>query len=272
VTETLTRAKGRIDDPDELERVVHRIVEQVDPVAIYLFGSRARGDADEHSDYDLLVVVPDDAPKERLWHRVWDAAKSRRIAANAMVRLKSDFALYRHAVGSLSYEVEVDGIQLWPLTGTDLRDILPRPRSAGSMSAKVLESWLRRVERDLRAARKCCEGEDAIPDQGAYHVQQAAEKLTKAVLVAHTIRPRKGHKIEEFAPLIPTSFPHRDRFLELEEFSKYAWAHRYPLEDGREPIVEPSVAEVKTWIDDIEALKADFERWLEQAASGAKRG
>jgi uncharacterized protein len=262
MTEALARPKPRIDDPDELERVVRRIAERIDPLAIYLFGSRARGDADADSDYDLLVVVSDDAPQERLWDRVWEAAKSRRIAANPMIRLKSDFALYRHEVGSLSYEVEVDGTQLWPRTGTDLREILPRPRSAGSTSAKVVASWLRRVERDLRAARKCCEGEDAIPDQGAYHVQQAAEKLTKAVLVAHAIRPRKGHKIEEFAPLIPTTFPHRDRFLELEEFSKYAWAHRYPLEDGREPIAEPSVAEVQGWIAQVEGLKADFERWL----------
>jgi len=264
MTEALTRPRPRIDHPDELQRVVRRIAHRIDPLAIYLFGSRARGEADEDSDYDLLVVVPDDAPKERLWDRVWDAARSRQIAANPMIRLKSDFALYRHEVGSLSYEVEVDGIQLWPRTGTDLREILPRPRRAGSMSAKVVESWLRRVERDLRAARKCCEGEDAIPDQGAYHVQQAAEKLTKAVLVAHAIRPRKGHKIEEFAPLIPKSFPHRDRFLELEEFSKYAWAHRYPLEDGREPIAEPSVAEVRGWIVEVEGLKADFERWLAQ--------
>jgi uncharacterized protein len=262
MTEAPARARPRIDRPDELERVVCRIAERIDPLAIYLFGSRARGDADADSDYDLLVVVSDDAPQERLWESVWEAAKSRRIAANPMIRLKSDFALYRHEVGSLSYEVEIDGIQLWPRTGRDLREILSRPRSAGSMSAKVVGSWLRRVERDLRAARKCCEGEDAIPDQGAYHVQQAAEKLTKAVLVAHAIRPRKGHKIEEFAPLIPTTFPHRDRFLELEEFSKYAWAHRYPLEDGREPIAEPSVVAVQGWIIEIEGLKADFERWL----------
>ena len=271
MSEALTRPKPRIDHPAELDEIVRQIVERADPVAIYLFGSRARGDAVEDSDYDLLVVVPDDARKERLWESVWDAAKSHRIAANPMIRLKSDFALYRHEVGSLSYEVELDGVQLWPRTGPDLREILPRPRSDGSMSRKVVESWLRRVERDIRAARKCCEGEDAIPDQGAYHVQQAAEKLTKAVLVAHQIRPRKGHKIEEFTPLIPTTFPHRDRFLELEEFSKYAWAHGYPIEDGREPIAEPSAAEVRDWIAEVEGLKADFERWLKQAA-GAARG
>ena len=37
--------------------IVGRLVRLVDPVRIVLFGSRARGDAREDSDYDLLVVM-----------------------------------------------------------------------------------------------------------------------------------------------------------------------------------------------------------------------
>jgi predicted nucleotidyltransferase len=36
---------------------VGRIVRLCDPVRVVLFGSRARGDAREDSDYDLLVIV-----------------------------------------------------------------------------------------------------------------------------------------------------------------------------------------------------------------------
>ncbi|MEW6348335.1 MAG: nucleotidyltransferase domain-containing protein [Thermodesulfobacteriota bacterium] len=39
-----------------LKRVVDIIVDAVSPEQIILFGSRARGDAGEHSDLDLLVV------------------------------------------------------------------------------------------------------------------------------------------------------------------------------------------------------------------------
>jgi uncharacterized protein len=42
----------------DLEVAVRRLVDFFQPERIYLFGSRARGDAREDSDYDVLVVVP----------------------------------------------------------------------------------------------------------------------------------------------------------------------------------------------------------------------
>jgi uncharacterized protein len=260
----LTTPKPRIDHPGELDRLVRQIVEKVDPVAIYLFGSRARGDAREDSDYDLMVVVPDDAPREDLWQIVYNAARSSRISANAVVRRRGGFTRYRHEVGTLVHEVEVDGVQLWPRAGVDWRQMLPHARGSGIMNVKVVESWLRQVARDLVIARKGCEGPDAVPDQSAYHVQQAAEKLTKAALVAHRRRPRKGHDIEQFTSLLPDPFPLKDRFRRLERFSKYAWAHRYPEDEGQEPIPEPSVIEARAWIEEVGALKAAFEEWLHE--------
>ena len=41
-----------------LQEMVRRIVEGWNPERITLFGSRARGEADERSDVDLLVVAP----------------------------------------------------------------------------------------------------------------------------------------------------------------------------------------------------------------------
>lgn len=51
-------------DP-RLDDVVRRLVEAYQPESIYLFGSIARGDGDAESDYDLLIIVPNDAPAER---------------------------------------------------------------------------------------------------------------------------------------------------------------------------------------------------------------
>jgi predicted nucleotidyltransferase len=44
-----------------LDAIVRRLVDELRPERIYLFGSRARGDATEDSDYDVLVVVEERA-------------------------------------------------------------------------------------------------------------------------------------------------------------------------------------------------------------------
>lgn len=48
-----------------LGEIIRRLVGAYQPERIYLFGSPARGESGPDSDYDLLVVVPDDAPPER---------------------------------------------------------------------------------------------------------------------------------------------------------------------------------------------------------------
>jgi uncharacterized protein len=266
MTDALARVGPQIEDPPELDRVVRRLVEAFDPVAIYLFGSRARGDAGEDSDYDLMLVLADDSERVRSRQEVWQTARSRRIFVNPFLTRTGSFAWRRHEVGTLEYEVQVDGVRLYPASGTDLRTAEARDgEGSGSMTVKVVAEWLERVRSDLVMARKACEGDDPLPEQAAYHLQQAAEKLTKAALVALQKRPRKGHQIGEFAKRLPPSLPDRARFVALDRFSDCVWAHRYPGEEhDRPPPPLPSVAEARAWIVEVETLKRDFERWLAQ--------
>ena len=53
------RASRQPIEDERLRRLVDVVVDALHPEEIRLFGSRARGDADEDSDYDLFVVVPD---------------------------------------------------------------------------------------------------------------------------------------------------------------------------------------------------------------------
>ena len=48
-----------------IDRMVQKIVEEVDPDQIILFGSRARGDARAGSDVDLVVVESEPFGRER---------------------------------------------------------------------------------------------------------------------------------------------------------------------------------------------------------------
>jgi predicted nucleotidyltransferase len=61
---TTTWKAPSAEDP-VLAEIVRRLTDAYRPERIYLFGSAARGDAGPDSDYDLLIVVPDDAPADK---------------------------------------------------------------------------------------------------------------------------------------------------------------------------------------------------------------
>jgi uncharacterized protein len=47
------------------DEMVRRIAEDFKPQRIILFGSHARGEATEDSDYDLLIIAPSSEPRRR---------------------------------------------------------------------------------------------------------------------------------------------------------------------------------------------------------------
>lgn len=97
------------DDP-LLAEVVRRLVEAYRPERIYLFGSVARGDAGPDSDYDLLVVVPDDAPPERRRSRLaYEVLRGTGTAADVLVCTRSYFERRRMLKASLPATVIGEG-------------------------------------------------------------------------------------------------------------------------------------------------------------------
>jgi uncharacterized protein len=93
-----------------LARIIRRLVVAYEPEQIFLFGSRARGDAGPDSDYDLLLVVPDHAPPERkrskLAYRVlWGTG----TAVDVVVWTKAAFDSRIHLAASLPATVMREG-------------------------------------------------------------------------------------------------------------------------------------------------------------------
>lgn len=92
-----------------LPMIVGRIVRVVNPAKIILFGSRARGDAREDSDYDLLVIV--------------DAATNRRALRIAIRRSFDDLAVAADVVVATVEEAagripgRPAGVAYWALQG-----------------------------------------------------------------------------------------------------------------------------------------------------------
>lgn len=93
-----------------LAEIVGRLVEAYKPERIYLFGSMARGDAGPDSDYDLLIVVGDDAPSERQDSDLaYRALRGTGIAADVIVWKRSAFERRKHVVTSLPATVLREG-------------------------------------------------------------------------------------------------------------------------------------------------------------------
>jgi uncharacterized protein len=83
--------------------LVERIVARLKPEEIWLFGSRAEGRARPDSDYDLLAVLPDDAPESALdLMKAWELTCGLGIPADLVPCTRSDFEEEKDDVGTLA--------------------------------------------------------------------------------------------------------------------------------------------------------------------------
>lgn len=104
------RVVASIEQDELLAEIVRRLVGAYNPLRVYLFGSRARGDFGPDSDYDIMVVVPDSAPaaqrRSRLAYQVLWGLKS---AGDILVWTESQFARSSHLRSSLPGTVLREG-------------------------------------------------------------------------------------------------------------------------------------------------------------------
>ena len=81
-----------------LQQLVEAIVREVAPEEIYLFGSRARGQAEPDSDVDLLVVEREPfGPQRSRWKeitRLWRAITPFRAPVDLLVYSREEVARY----------------------------------------------------------------------------------------------------------------------------------------------------------------------------------
>ena len=89
--ETFPARTPSAEDP-VLGEIVRRLVSAYQPEKIYLFGSVARGEADPDSDFDIMVVVPDEA-RDQLQDcdAAYEVLRGLGIAKDILVWKHSDF-------------------------------------------------------------------------------------------------------------------------------------------------------------------------------------
>ena len=117
---TITNYGGHATAAQALDEVVYRLVEALNPVAIYLFGSRARGTARPDSDFDLIVVTrPEDGEASYDYVRAYAPLAGRGIACDVLPVPAPDFLEDMDDPTSLCFEAAHHGIKVYERQQTD---------------------------------------------------------------------------------------------------------------------------------------------------------
>jgi HEPN domain-containing protein len=93
----------------------------------------------------------------------------------------------------------------------------------------VLE-WLARADDDLRLAELAVNARPPVLWGAAFHAQQAAEKLLKALLTFHRIEFEKVHSLDYLVDLCATAEPETESVrISATKLTDFAVEPRYPF-------------------------------------------
>jgi|1185.fasta_scaffold195988_2 HEPN domain-containing protein len=96
---------------------------------------------------------------------------------------------------------------------------------------RVIAAFLDDVDFELEAVARL--NVDPPSRFAAFHLQQAAEKLVKAVRLSRGLRTTADHDIERLIGELPLDDVWRTKLSVLEPLASYATSYRYPSTAGR---------------------------------------
>lgn len=121
-----------------------------------------------------------------------------------------------------------------------------------------VESFLTLAEEEAGAAEQLI---DSFPRQAAYQLQQAAEKVARAVLAREGIPFGTSHNLGQMAAALASDHVWRERLMRFDRLSPAATRYRYPAPGGR-LIPPPPEDDLRADLSDIRALIAEVRTWI----------
>ncbi|MDR3519081.1 MAG: nucleotidyltransferase domain-containing protein [Azospirillaceae bacterium] len=96
------------------EALLMQVVSVLRPRRVMLFGSQAQGDGRADSDYDLVVVLDDDTPNDRLSSRWrYEARRGFPFAVGIVASRESVLKERGRALGSFAHTVRTEGVAVY---------------------------------------------------------------------------------------------------------------------------------------------------------------
>ena len=156
---------------EDIQALADEIAEKFPEVErVILFGSHAYGTPHEHSDVDLMVLMPTD-----------DRRASREAVAEAVGRpgIPVDIKVFDPAEAARRF-LDWDPVVRHALErGLVLRRAIGEPRLGF-----VVQEWLDSADQDYEVMEVLASQDRPFSSMVCFHAQQCVEKLMKAVLIA----------------------------------------------------------------------------------------
>ena len=223
--------------------MTERIVREFDPLQIILFGSQARGDADRHSDIDLLVVFAELTDKRKTAVDILRVLADLPVAKDILVSTPEELERHRTRIGSVLRYAQQEGKILCrkdlnaPARGSVQHRALPNGEVKDTMRTtdqfEDTARWLRYAEEDLITAETFLSHPHVPPRQCCWCAQQSTEKALKAVLIFLQIDFPRTHDLNILRNLVPESWHLKTAHPDLSDLTRWVAEARYP-EDMQE--------------------------------------
>jgi predicted nucleotidyltransferase len=195
------------------------ILDAYDPEAIILFGSLGRGDADEFSDVDLLIVMEADRDVKELGEEMAEFLDHLTRDKHTIVRTAENFCRHMDIPGTLAFSAKTEGLILFEKTGWLTRHI-------PTDSYEVRKKEVMRQEYAESAHAFLAQAQSAYQNQNLFRcrdfVRFAAARAIKGFFVKQNIVPPRETDLEELLEKVrhmePDLMSHK---LFIEEVNDY---------------------------------------------------
>ena len=97
----------------EIKELCQQIIDLVHPKRIILFGSRARNDHSENSDYDLLIIMPDGIHRRKTAQLLYTSISNIKTPYDLVIASESDYINNASNIGLVYKSIHQDGIELY---------------------------------------------------------------------------------------------------------------------------------------------------------------
>ncbi len=97
----------------KIDELVRRIVEEVHPLRIILFGSGARGEIGPNSDIDLLIVMPEGVHRRRIAQLLYQNISGLGVPFDILVATPGDLQKYKDNIGLIYRAILDEGREVY---------------------------------------------------------------------------------------------------------------------------------------------------------------